>query len=365
MKKKKDDNWYRVIWLVIIGIVFFMFLKQRAENPISPFVLIIGIVGAILSGYLFWKLITEKNTEEQPHFKQKLKYTSIALIVCIITTLLGYSTMSISPLDFSKREVNKNYENDRNNEEDKALLEKPTAPENTPVPSADNEAPQTEKDVLIGTTKENVRRLLSEYKETKSIMSDNALDFENKDLLITVYFNSNDIVDGVLFMQNSFDGVDTSTGVGSYVNSHYDELVKLATDDPNVKVESDLTLYNSKGVKKEAMEIYIGNIPNMSNTSVSPQNEYSEKTAEPTVAATPEFKEIVFLNVGLKVYKYKSDSSYIGTIKIVDKDYKDERGKKVGAVYLEGGEVEGWYKREDIHRCFARSDDPFLNYSYE
>ena len=92
-------------------------------------------------------------------------------------------------------------------------------------------------------------------------MSDNALDFENNDLLVTVYFNGEDKADGVLFMQNSFDGVDTLTGEGSYISKHYDELVAMATNDPNIKIETDLTKYNSQGVKKYPMEIYIGNIP--------------------------------------------------------------------------------------------------------
>ena len=71
-------------------------------------------------------------------------------------------------------------------------------------------------------------------------------------------------------------------------------------------------------------------------------------------------ESLVFLNVGVKVYRYKDENSYLGTIKMVDKDYKDESGKKVGAVYLEGGEVEGWYHRGDlVSNCYIRSDDPY------
>lgn len=138
-----------------------------------------------------------------------------------------------------------------------------TEPTTTPTPASTpiTEPIPIENDYIIGSNKSIVRKILSAYKETPSIMGDNALDFENKDLLITVYFDKNDIADGVLFMQNSFDGVDDLTGIGSYVSKHYDELVKMATNNPNIKIESDYTKFNSKGVKKAPMELYIGNIP--------------------------------------------------------------------------------------------------------
>lgn len=138
-----------------------------------------------------------------------------------------------------------------------------TEPTPTPAPTSTpiTEPIPIENDYIIGSNKNTVRKILSAYKETPSIMGDNALDFENKDLLITVYFDKNDIADGVFFMQNSFDGVDDLTGIGSYVSKHYDELVKMATNDPNVKIESDYTKFNSQGVKKAPMELYIGNIP--------------------------------------------------------------------------------------------------------
>lgn len=141
----------------------------------------------------------------------------------------------------------------------------------TPIPT-DTPAPTpiispqtpvlTNNECIIGSDRTKVRALLkNRYKETKSIMGENALDFENDDLLITVFFSSEGKADGVFFMQNSFDGVDSLTGEGSYVSQHYDELVKLSTNDPNIKIESDYTKYNSKGIKKAPMELYIGNIP--------------------------------------------------------------------------------------------------------
>lgn len=229
------------------------------------------------------------------------------------------------------------------------------------------DTPKKEASFIIGSDKEAVRSLLSNYEEKTSIEK-NALWFENKDVLVTVYFNAENIADGVVFMQNDLDGVNTTTGEGSYISRHYDELVKLATNDSNVKIESDLTKYNKSGLKKYAMNLYIGNIPTESNVESPDSDETDTGNSNSEISkenSSPDFVSIVFLNVGLKVYQYKSDTSYIGTIKKVDRDYKDENGKKVGAVYLEGGAKDGWYIREDITRCFARSDDPFLNYSYK
>ncbi len=138
-----------------------------------------------------------------------------------------------------------------------------TQTEKEPIKQADNtnSVAPTNSTCLIGADKDNVRRLLSKYKETKSFMSENALDFEDHNLYITVYFNSEDIAEGVLFMQASLDGIDTITGAGSYVGSHYNELVKLATTDKSVKVETDVIRYNSQGKKKVPMEIYVGKVP--------------------------------------------------------------------------------------------------------
>lgn len=262
----------------------------------------------------------------------------------------------------AKKYINKVLEYDPDNEEAKILLAQLLDPNYTPAPSA-----QPEKDVLIGTSKDNVRRLLSQYKETKSIMSSNALDFEDNNLLITVYFNSDDIADGVLFMQNSFDGVDTLTGVGSYVSKHYDELVSLATDDPNIKIESDLTLYNSQGKKKEAMELYIGNIPNIdsknttSNVNTNNTNTKSQSNNTETKKKS-EFSQCLSSGIvaGVKLYATPNNDSYVGTIASFSNDILDERGKKTKGVYISGGKADGWYKRTDVGMLYVRNDDPCL-----
>ena len=263
---------------------------------------------------------------------------------------------------------------DPENIEAKALSGQTALNISTAEPAIDN--------VIIGSDKDTVRKIFDGYKETKSIMSDNALDFENNDLLITVYFNGEDKADGVLFMQNSFDGVDTLTGEGSYISKHYDELVAMATNDPNVKIETDLTKYNSQGVKKYPMEIYIGNIPESKPKSTentdsgyaqfNPETGHYEKTdgkTEPKQQSNnaetkpkSEFSYCLTSGIvqGVKLYSAPNNDSYVGTITSFSNDILDERGKKTKAVYISGGKNDGWYKRSDVGQLYVRNDDPCL-----
>ena len=226
-------------------------------------------------------------------------------------------------------------------------------------------AEPTTNNVIIGSDKDTVRKLFDGYKETKSIMSDNALDFENNELLITVYFNGEDKADGVLFMQNSFNGVDTLTGEGSYISKHYDELVAMATNDPNVKIETDLTKYNSQGVKKYPMEIYIGNIHESQPKSTENTNAKTEPKQQSNNAETKpksEFSYCLMSGIvqGVKLYSAPNNDSYVGTITSFSNDILDERGKKTKAVYISGGKNDGWYKRSEIGQLYVRNDDPCL-----
>lgn len=496
-KKKRDDNWESIwIYAVIIGIPLTVLWIKKSVNPISPIIAIIGIVGVIACGYLLYKLIKEKATDEQQN-KNKIKYTSIAIAICSLMAISGMCSVGLRLPSFSEKEkVIKNIdfngidENSvplsasdlklfkkgdtytvvatlkKNNFEpqegyfefDISLLDKngkriksehidtmPT-PDNTyslftygsknyfehkmyisseskpaqivfsniqecdkeqlirlmldkakeylsqqdldntkkyalevlkydpenieaktlsgqSMPNAAASAMET-NNVIIGSDKDTVRKLFDGYKETKSIMSDNALDFENNDLLITVYFNNSEKADGVLFMQNSLDGVDTLTGEGSYISKHYDELVAMATNDPNVKVETDLTKYNSQGVKKYPMEIYIGNIPDTSSNTASAS---TTETPEPTQATTADTEKSEFsyclssgIVQGVKLYSAPNNNSYFGTITSFSDDILDERGKKTKGVYISGGKSDGWYKRSEIGRLYVRNDDPCL-----
>jgi len=157
-------------------------------------------------------------------------------------------------------------EQSENSDSNNKLTATPVAtPTLTPIPEATpsiTPKQDTKKGTeLIGSTKDEVRKLLNNYKETKSNMGSNALDFENNNLLITVFFNSSGNADGVMFLSNNINTMDDLTGDGSYVSKHYNELVKLATTNSSILIETDLTKYNSKGVKKTPMELYIGNVP--------------------------------------------------------------------------------------------------------
>lgn len=497
MKKKKDENWYTIGSLaVLFGIPLTIVWVQNSYNPISPIIAMIGIIGVIACGYLLYKLIKEKATDEQQN-KNKIKYTSIAIAICSLMAISGMCSVGLRLPSFSEKEkVIKNIdfngidENSvplsasdlklfkkgdtytvvatlkKNNSEpqegyfefDISLLDKngkriksehidtmPT-PDNTyslftygsknyfehkmyisseskpaqivfsniqecdkeqlirlmldkakeylsqqdldntkkyalevlkydpenieaktlsgqSMPNAAASAMGT-NNVIIGSDKDTVRKLFDGYKETKSIMSDNALDFENNDLLITVYFNNSEKADGVLFMQNSLDGVDTLTGEGSYISKHYDELVAMATNDPNVKVETDLTKYNSQGVKKYPMEIYIGNIPDTSSNTASASTSETPEPTQSTTASTEksEFSYCLSSGIvqGVKLYSAPNNDSYVGTITSFSDDILDERGKKTKAVYISGGKSDGWYKRSEIGRLYVRNDDPCL-----
>lgn len=267
--------------------------------------------------------------------------------------------LSQQDLDNTKKYALEVLKYDPENAEAKALSGQFTINNSTSIAQTQQET----NNVIIGSDKDTVRKLLNNYKETKSVMAENALDFENNDLLITVYFND-EKADGVLFMQNNLDGVNTMTGEGSYVSKHYDELVKLATDDPNIKVESDLTLHNSQGIKKEAMELYIGNIPNISNSTASANS--AEPTPEPTQTTTntekSEFSQCLSSGIvkGVKLYSAPNNDSYIGTITAFSDEIYDEKGKKTKGVYISDSKNDGWYKRSEIGRLYVRNDDPCL-----
>ena len=70
-----------------------------------------------------------------------------------------------------------------------------------------------EESYIIGSDKETVRNIFSDYKEKKSIMGENAIDFDNNNLLVTVFF-TNEKADGVIFLSNNVDDMNTLTGEG-------------------------------------------------------------------------------------------------------------------------------------------------------
>lgn len=238
-----------------------------------------------------------------------------------------------------------------------------TTPTPTPTTAPPTVEPQTEI-TIIGSDKETVRGIFKDYKEKTSIMGENAIDFDNDNLLVTVFFN-NEKADGVIFLSNNLNSMNTTTGEGSYVSQHYDELVKMASTDTNIKIESDLTKYNSQGNKKVASELYIGNTPytdtgnsNMSTSSNATQN----NTKSTENKEENEFSYCLESGIvaGVKIYLKPSNDAYVGTISAFSDEIYNEKGKKEKAVYLSGGPNDGWYKRSEIRKCYVRKDDPNL-----
>lgn len=230
--------------------------------------------------------------------------------------------------------------------------------------SEKSESVSQEELYIIGSDKETVRGIFKEYKEKPSLMGDNAIDFDSKDLLVTVFFTA-DKADGVIFLSNNLDNMNTTTGEGSYVSQHYDKLLKMATNDDTIKIETDLSKFNSQGNKKAVAELYIGNTPyneeNASSTSST------EETVKATNSNTENKEESEFsyclesgIRVGVKIYLEPKNDAYVGTISAFSDDIYDERGKKAKGVYLSNGVKDGWYKRSDVKKCYVRKDDPNL-----
>lgn len=445
--KKKKNEWYYEWWIWAIVLFLFIFIKSKADNSISPFIFVIGL---LCVGFSIWRLRLNQNNQSDGNKKTSVKTLTIIMIIGVILSILGYATLSIdriqgkekllkvefsgidknsSPLAASDLKLLKKehtytilgtlrktssipsesyfdydiilidkygqyiatkeirtdtttksnntlftFKNEVHLEEDIYVFEK-----NKPVKVkfanikeyskdefVDNTLKEAQQEAvipsgnkyIIGSDKETVRGIFKDYKEKSSLMGENAIDFDSEDLLVTVFFKDGK-ADGVIFLSNNLDDMNTLTGEGSYVSEHYDELVKMATNDDTIKIETDLTKFNSQGNKKSVAELYIGNTPYNATTDTITQNTTQTKTKVDT-SNDSEFESLVFLNVGVKVYRYKDENSYLGTIKMVDRDYKDESGKKVGAVYLEGGEIEGWYHRRDlVSNCYIRSDDPY------
>ena len=107
MKKHNNDNKkiYQRWWVWVIGIFLLLWLKQKSDNPISPVLFIAGIIAIIFGGTLLWKNLADKNTEEQPYSKEKIKHISIILIVGIILSITGFSTLSFDSTSIKEKEI--------------------------------------------------------------------------------------------------------------------------------------------------------------------------------------------------------------------------------------------------------------------
>lgn len=82
-----------------------------------------------------------------------------------------------------------------------------------------------ESKIILGSTRDEIIKMFSDYKigEAYDQYSDaKALRLENKDQLVVVDFDSNGKAEGVSFLSSDTSG----DGKNSYVNKHYDELIK-------------------------------------------------------------------------------------------------------------------------------------------
>ena len=289
----------------------------------------------------------KNNQQQKKKFYQKWWFWVIVIFIAI-------GNFSNSDNEIAKNTIEKgqevtNTQNTKN--KPKEIIEEPTES-------------KKEETYIIGSNKETVRNIFSDYKEKSSLMGENAIDFDSADLLVTVFFN-NEKADGVIFLSNNLDNMNTLTGEGSYVSQHYDELVKMATSGTDINIESDLTKYNSQGNKKVASELYIGNTPytNENNSTAST----STATTQNSTKSTENKQESEFsyclesgIVAGVKIYLKPNNESYVGTITAFSDEVYNEKGKKEKGVYLSGGPKDGWYKRSEVKKCYVRKDDPNL-----
>lgn len=109
-----------------------------------------------------------------------------------------------------------------------------------------------ESKIILGSTRDKVHKMFADYKTDDEYVKNvdaNAVKFVNENLIVVIDFDSNGKAEGVSFL--SKDAKDD--GKNSYVNKHYDELIKLAAGGNDVKVEKNVTT-------KYPIEIYIGNV---------------------------------------------------------------------------------------------------------
>lgn len=279
-----------------------------------------------------------KNKQEKRKFYQKWWFW----VIVVFALIGGYSN---SDNEVAQNVVEKGQEVTNVQPKESETIKETEEPE--PVPQ--------EELYVIGSDKETVRGIFKDYKEKSSLMGENAIDFDSKDLLVTVFFND-DKADGVIFLSNNLDDMNATTGEGSYVSEHYNELVKMATNDDSIKIETDLTKFNSQGNKKAVAELYIGNTPyNEETTTTSTVKTENNTNSNTETKEESEFSYCLESGIvaGVKIYLKPSNDSYVGTITAFNNDMYDEKGKKQKGVYLSGGVNDGWYKRSDIKKMLC------------
>lgn len=113
---------------------------------------------------------------------------------------------------------------------------------------------------IIGSNKMQVTKFLTDkgYTIDNKNVEPNVIEFLKDEMVILVYFDEDDISEGIWI--ESYDG-DFVTGEGSYVSLHYDELILLASGDKNIDITNDLIEFNNLGNLKYPTVLIIGHVP--------------------------------------------------------------------------------------------------------
>lgn len=111
--------------------------------------------------------------------------------------------------------------------------------------------------IILGSNKNDVCNFFYDYKIDKNYEKNVDVDgikFFNEDMIVVIDFDKSGIAEGVSFLSNNFSDFQVDGDCkNSYVNMHYDELVKLATGGKDIKIEKNVS-------SEYPVEIYIGNI---------------------------------------------------------------------------------------------------------
>lgn len=227
-----------------IGLIFFICLFNKAWKPAG----ILFIILVMLTPFYG----SSKMKESAKNYKQAIVY--------------------FNNKDYQKAEelLNKVDEDDKDNyklaedklkeiknikaeEEAKAEAKAKETQNNIDTKTAELNKTESKPKVILGSTRDEIGKMFSDYeidKEYEKNVDANAIKYVNNDLSVIVFFDKNEKAEGVAYLANA-SGIGQD-GKNSYVNLHYNELLKLATGGQNVKVERD-------AASKYPVELYIGN----------------------------------------------------------------------------------------------------------
>ena len=116
-----------------------------------------------------------------------------------------------------------------------------------------NEKQENIKQNILNSKKEQIIAYFKNWKRVYAYeknVDPNSLKFENNDLIILIFFNKNNIAEGVSFLSQD---ISDTTGFNSYVNKNYNKLLNWATNKKNVLIDKNRST-------KYPVDLHIGNI---------------------------------------------------------------------------------------------------------